>query len=183
MRLPALPTEYSCSIVRSDGDRSRIFLRSDRRRVEIDFTNGHRHIVIARGDLGIGWVWQNVDPWLETPMDWQLISGDVDPSSALIWKEVGPVPIDGESCIRFQGFADGGRGAMQEECFVLPSSIRRRTITYRTDGGVGIVLDCLDVVLGAPALELFELPENAQVQRIGGGGRATRSSGLGRRIR
>lgn len=167
VHLPPLPKEYSASVIRSDGDRSRVYLRGDRRRVETEFSNRQRHVVIARGDLGVGWLWQNADPWLETPMDWELVSGDVDPSTALDWKEHGSANVDGETCIHFRGFADDG--TMQEECFVLPSGIRRRMITYRTDGGVGIVVDCVDVELGPPAVELFDLPKNADVQRIGGG--------------
>src|SRR5439155_25117825 len=103
VRLPPLPTEYSATIVRSDGDRSRIFVRSDRRRIEMNFQNGHRHVVIARGDLGVGWIWQNADPWIETAIDWQMISGDADPSTALSWQEIGHLDIDGQTCKHFKG--------------------------------------------------------------------------------
>jgi hypothetical protein len=163
-----LPDEYSATIIRSDGDRSRVFLRSDRRRVETDFRNGRRHIVIARGDLGLGWIWQNADPWLETAMDWQMVSGDADPSTALSWQEVGHYEIDGQACTHFKGFGANSPARPQEECFVLPSGIRRREITYRKDGTVGIIVDCVDVELRPPPLGVFELPPDAEVRRIGG---------------
>ncbi|MDB5327808.1 MAG: hypothetical protein JWM57_3377 [Phycisphaerales bacterium] len=134
----------------------------------MDFQNGQQHVMIARGDLGIGWIWQNAEPWLETPMDWQMVSGDVDLWSALAWQEAGQFDIDGETCLCFKGFGAGSCEKPQEECFVLPSGIRRRVITYRTDGGVGIIVDCVDLKLGPPPLSIFELPPDARVQRLGG---------------
>jgi hypothetical protein len=162
--LPGLPAEYAATLVRSDGDRTRIALRSDRRRVETEFKDGRRHIVIARGDLGVGWVWQDSDPWLETPLDWRAVAGGGDPSQALSWTEAGMAEIDGQPCRHFVGSPDGS-GGVQQECFVLSSGIRRRTVSYRTDGTVGIVIDCLDVLVGPPPPEVFELPAGANVAR------------------
>lgn len=167
MGLPKLPQEYSLSMVRSDGDRSRVFLRADRSRVEFDSTNGHSVVVIARGDLGVAWQSQNAGPWVETSLDPRIFSADVDPSNFFVWKEAGAVELEGHQCTHYHGFLDNLDGTMVEECFVLPSGIRRRTVTYRTDGGVGIVINCLDVKLGPPPLELFELPPETHELRMG----------------
>ena len=165
MALPELPAEYSASLVRSDSDRTRIFLCSDRRRVETEFENGQCHIVIARGDLGVAWVWQNSDPWLETPLDWRAVSAVADPSLALSWRMVGVAEIEGQPCRQFVGTLDESGDHIEQECFVLANGIRRRTVTYCTDGTIGIVIDCLDAMVGQPPLEVFELPAGAEVLR------------------
>jgi len=166
MKLPALPAEYSASLVRSDGDRSRIALRSDRRRVETEFKNGQRHIVITRGDLGVGWIWQNFDPWLETPLDLRAVAAVADPSLGLSWRAVGDIEIDGQVCRHFVGSQVESGGTVQD-CFVLPNGIRRRTVTYCADGTVGLTIDTVDATVGPPPLDVFDLPAGAAVLRVG----------------
>lgn len=159
MGLQKQPPEYSLTIVHADGGRSRILMRKDRRRVE-GSEGGHSTFVIARGDLGVIWSRQPGGLWIEMPVDQRLFSSQLELTLVTEWKEIGPAEVEGEPCTLYHGFdADG---SLLEACYVLPSGIRRREIRYRRDGTVGGVSECVDIVVGPPPLEHFELPPDAK---------------------
>src|SRR5947207_2929579 len=74
-----LPPQYAAEIIRSDGDRSLVFVDHGKRRIETE-QHGHRSVVIGRPDLGVLYNLNEAGREVLT-IDWRnIVIGPPDPT-------------------------------------------------------------------------------------------------------
>ncbi len=161
--LPPLPPQFSAEIVRSDGDRTKVYLDGSMRRIEMYFQAGQSNIIITRPDKGLMW---SLEPEAKTYSQSRLPKGLdrlLDPDTLCEWTLDGTAVIDGHQCRRFVGRYRGQTGPIGEAyelCFVdVKTQMRRRMVTFDLKGKRALTIDYLNSVVGPPPRAVFELPE------------------------
>ena len=161
-----MPKQYSAEIVRSDGDRCRVFSDGVRQRIELYGPSGIQSIVISRPDRGVAWsLTPGSTTFYETPFTQQ--DNVTDPSSLLDWHEEGTEHIEGVECVRYCGRYFIPAGAAYELCFVERSNgVRRRSVTFDKSGALRLTVDWRSVNLEPPDPAVFEVPQGHSVERL-----------------
>jgi hypothetical protein len=161
--LPPLPARYSAEVVRSDGDRTILYVDGWMRRLEIYPKTGHPTIVISRPDKGVIW---SFTPHAKTYSQAKLPRGlerAFDPDTLYDWTEDGTEMIDGRRCRRFVGRyrePSGPIGDAHEVCCVDSNTgMRRRVVSFDVNGDLALTIDYLNAKVGRPSLAVFEMPE------------------------
>jgi hypothetical protein len=161
--IPPPPTQLTAELVRSDGERTKVYMDGWMRRVELYFKTGQVSIVISRPDKGVIW---SLTPQTKTFSQAKLpehLERTFDPYTLWDWTEDGAEMIDGRRCRRFVGryLAEmGSVGSAHEICFVdAETGVHRRVITYDKNGMMALTIDCLNAVVGPPPRAVFEMPE------------------------
>jgi hypothetical protein len=133
------------------------------RRLEFYPKSGPHSVVISRADKRVIW---SLSPDSKTFSQAKMPDGmerAFDPDTLYDWSEDGVEIIDGRRCWRFVGRyreARGPIGDAHEVCFVdAKSGMRRRTDSYDTKGKLVATIDYLNVKIGPPPRQVFEMPE------------------------
>jgi hypothetical protein len=160
--IPPQPTQFAGEIVRSDGERSKVYVDGRMLRVERHLPAGQVSIIISRPDKRVIWA---LTPESKTYSQTKLpdnFERIIDPLTLCDWTEDGAEVIDGRRCRRFVGRyveALGPAGSAHEICFVdAETGVRRRMITYDKNGKLALTVDCLNAVVGPPPRTVFEMP-------------------------
>jgi hypothetical protein len=159
--LPPLPGQFSAEVVRSDGDRTMVYVNGRIRRLEMsDPKTGVICIIIGRPDKGVLW---SLTPHTKTYSQTKLPKRGpgFDPFDIYDWKEDGSAVIDGRKCRRFIGrLRDASVSEdAHEACFVdANTGMRRRMVGY-VKGKATLTIDYLSAVVGPPPSKLFEMPK------------------------
>jgi hypothetical protein len=163
-----MPKQYSAEIVRSDGDRSRVFTDGLRQRIEIYAAGAVQGIVISRPDKGVAWSFMAGSTLFhETPFTQQVAQSVVDPTSLLDWQEDGSEQIDGTECVRYRGRYRFPAGAAYELCFIeRATGMRRRSVTFDKTGAQRLTVDWRSVTFAPPDPAVFEVPQGYSLKRL-----------------
>jgi outer membrane lipoprotein-sorting protein len=161
--LPPFPKSYTVEMVRSDGDRTMLYVDGWTRRLEMYPKTGQSTIVISRPDKRVIW---SLCPETKTYSQAKLPAGlerAFDPDTLYDWSEDGAEMIDGRRCRRFIGIyreARGPIGDAHEVCFVdAKTGMRRRVVSYDVKGKQALTIDYLNSKVGPPRRDTFEMPE------------------------
>jgi hypothetical protein len=157
---PTRPTQYSASIIRSDGrGETRIFQDGDWKRVELKRPNGAMQVTIYRPDLGAAFM---LDPssgaCTRTAMDRDTIAQALEAKEdSETWTWTGEELVDGVRCDRYDVVP---RPGVPPKLVFVDGTIglNRRVVTRRRDGSVALQIDWLEVTVGPQPRELFEPP-------------------------
>ncbi len=170
--LPPMPKLFSAEIIRSDGIYNKIWTDGFRKRVEFYNENGLQSILISRPDKGISWNFLMPDCKVvqELPLSREVMESIFDPTTLLEWTSDGIELIDGHECLRFIGhynFLGVPVGEAYELAYIdRASSMYRRKIIYNKKGKQSLIIDYRSVILEAPDLSVFELPEGTLVEKL-----------------
>jgi hypothetical protein len=176
--LPAFPKSYTVEVVRSDGDRTTLYVDGWMRRLDIHPKTGEPTIVISRPDKGLIW---SLAPQNRTysraklPAGWNRV---FDPDKLHDWNEDGTEMIDGRRHRRFVGRYSGTQspiGKAREVCFIdATTGMRRRVDSYNKKGMLALRMDYLNAKVGRPPRTVFDMPagyKRGYQRRRGIGGR------------
>jgi outer membrane lipoprotein-sorting protein len=160
--LPPFPKSYSAEMVRSDGNRSVLYVDGWTRRLEFYPKSGQPSVVISRADKRVIW---SLSPDTKTYSQTKMPAGmerAFDPDTLYDWSEDGIEMIDGRRCRRFVGRyreASGPIGDAHEVCLVdAETGMRRRVMTFDVKGKLALTIDYLNAKVGAPPRHFFEMP-------------------------
>jgi hypothetical protein len=123
----------------------------------------HQHmVVISRPDRGVMW---QLDTEARTYRQAKLpehLEDAFNPDMLDDWTKEGTEKIDGRRYLRFvaRSVHPDRAHAIREVCFVDPKThIRRRITTFDKSGKGVVTIDWLNVVVGPPPREVFNIPE------------------------
>jgi hypothetical protein len=161
--LPPFPKSYTAEMVRSDGDRTMLYVDGWTRRLEMYPKVGQSSIIISRQDKRVIW---SLSPDTKTYSQAKMPDGmerAFDPDTLYDWSEDGTEKIDGRRCRRFIGRyreARGPIGDAHEVCFVeAKAGMRRRVDSYDMKGKLVATIDYLNAKVGPPPRQVFEMPD------------------------
>ena len=119
-------------------------------------------IVISRPDKGMGW---RLMPETKTYSQFKFSQEMVDRAMTLNtlcdWTVGGSRVIDGRRCIRYVGrYRHHSEPCKAHEVHYVDAKTKmpRRVVTYNLHGKKALTMDYLNVVMGPPPRELFEIP-------------------------
>lgn len=160
--IPPLPKRFSAEVIRSDGDRTLIYVDGWSKRLDIYPKTGHPSIVISRPDKEVIW---SLAPHTKTYCQSKLPRGferAFNPDTLYAWTEEGTEKIDDRIYRRFVGRYRETRtpiGAARDVCFVdRRTGMRRRVDSYDKRGKLVLRIDYLNAKIGRLPGNVFEIP-------------------------
>jgi hypothetical protein len=153
---------FIAEMIRSDGDRTMLYVDGWMRRLERCPKSGRPSIFIWRPDKRVIWALApDVKTYSQTKMPDDMERA-FDPDAVCDWSENGTETIDGRKCRRFVGRyrkVSGPVGDAHEVCFVdVETGMRRRVATYDARGELALTVDYLNAKVGPPSRDVFEMP-------------------------
>lgn len=158
-----LPASFRATIVRSDGDVSKVWLDGSKRRVELTAKNHPSTATIFRPDLGVMYsVNTDEETFVEYPVgasEIGVINANIEDGE--VWQHVGNSEIDGNSVDKYESWAvDSKSNYPRQLVFVdRETKMRRRVVTINKLGNPVLTIDYRDIVLGPQPPEVFEVPK------------------------
>lgn len=159
-----LPPAYSCTLVRSDGLTSRIWVMPGLQRIDSERFGPDRRATQLISDLTAGVSYQidvEAGTYIEIPTPARVVDAmRAEMVSDFEWEPAGTESIDGE---RYDKFEAWHTGAVSDHpislIYVHPvTGLRRREITINKFGDQVLTVDRRDVVVGDQPADVFQLP-------------------------
>lgn len=167
-----LPLAYSCTIVRSDGLTSRIWVMPGWQRIDSERFDPYRPATKLISDLTGGVSYQidvEAGTYIEIPTPSRAVDAmRAEMVSDIEWELAGTESIDGK---KYDKFEARHIGAVSDHptslIYVHPvTGLRRREITINKFGKQVLTIDRKDVVVGEPPADVFRLPPGLKKVRF-----------------
>ncbi|MGH7136184.1 MAG: hypothetical protein ACREHD_10625 [Pirellulales bacterium] len=154
-----LPLQYSAEIVRSDGDRIKVYLAEGKRRVELT-VNGVTQITIWRADLGkfygINLDAQTYTSHTITAEDEATMSTDIEDD--VEWQYVATERFGSHTVDVYDVFARNAEARHARMHVDSETHIRWKEVTFNKLGKEVLTIETQNVGIGPPPASVFELP-------------------------
>ncbi|HEX5443700.1 MAG TPA: hypothetical protein VFW87_07725 [Pirellulales bacterium] len=154
-----LPLQYSAEIVRSDGERGKVYLDGGKRRVELT-VNGVTQMAIWRPDLGeyysINLEAQTYTAHTITAEMAAVMSADVEDD--VEWEYVAAERVGSHAVDVYDVFARNTELRRARVYVDSETHIRRKEVTFNDLGEEVLIIENTNVKTGPPSASVFELP-------------------------
>ena len=154
-----LPLQYSAEIVRSDGERGKVYLDGGKRRAELT-VNGVTQMTIWRPDLGefyaINLEAQTYASHTITAKDDAIMSADIEDD--VEWEYVATERLGEHTVDVYDVFARDSVDRQARIYVDREAHIRWKEVTFNKLGKEALTIERQNVEIGPPPASIFELP-------------------------
>lgn len=162
-----LPLQYSAEIIRSDGDRGRVYIDHKKRRTE-QTVGGMTTMTIWRSDLGKCYgIECDTQVYDMTPITPEMeATASVDVEDDVEWEHVGTEKLGSRTVDVFDVFAKGTARCRSRVYVDVKTHIRWKTVTFNKLGKQVLIVETKNAVMGPPPASVFELPSGLREIRM-----------------
>lgn len=162
-----LPPQYSAEILRSDGDRMKIYTDGKKSRIE-QTVGGVTTIVIWRPDIGTAYrIELETQTLYAIPITPSMeATASIEVEDDVEWEYVTTEPFEEHMVDVFDVFAPGGACRRARIYVDSETNIRWKEVTYNTLGKEVLIIATTNVEIGSPPASAFEVPAGLQERRL-----------------